>query len=716
MFKKNMPLIMVLLCCAIVSIQTNVKADDTYSSLYEAIKAETATSYTMSADETATQNYGAMNAINLTITGNGHSVSGNNTYSGIRIDLGKELTINNIGSVVTESGTTTYSGFQNFRENTGAAIENSGTMSVAGGTNTGILHCSGTLEIKAGENLDNKGIIAQQEITNNGSVSTDSTKFFAESGTITNNGTLTYNAGQNTVNDITGSENGNVILNTNGDFYLNNKISGTQWSLNSGTLYFGDNADVTSAAAFNANGGTINVQDGKIGSRDLGNVNLNGKTNLAMDFRLNDLSTDKFNAAITNNGGKFNVSALHVTGTTQKDHFKVYLGDTTTLGRDNVSSDTFNLPTIMTPIRRIAGRVQDGYVAYAPTGNGWKDFNPAVLPAPVAAQLGGYLTMLNAYDEGFRNLDMKMLMTQKERQAYKMANKYASAEIPQVFSPTYLPEKESAGWFRPYSTFERVNLRGGPKVSNILYGSFFGGDSQMYELKNGWDFQWSLYAGYTGSHQAFLGNDIYQNGGILGVTGVWYKGNFFTAVTVNAGSSVAETSTLFGSEDFPMLMAGVASKTGYNWELAKGKFIIQPYYMMSYTFVKTFNYHNAAGVHITTDPLHAINFAPGIKFIGNLKNGWQPYFNIQMVWNVLDDTKFRAANISLPEMSIKPYVQYGVGLQRRWGERFTGYVQAMIRNGGRNGVALSAGFRWAVGKNYPKNPFKGADKTKVMKQ
>jgi len=67
-------------------------------------------------------------------------------------------------------------------------------------------------------------------------------------------------------------------------------------------------------------------------------------------------------------------------------------------------------------------------------------------------------------------------------------------------------------------------------------------------------------------------------------------------------------------------------------------------------------------------------------------------------------------------MSIKPYVQYGVGLQRRWGERFTGYVQAMIRNGGRNGVALSAGFRWAVGKNYPKNPFKGADKTKVMKQ
>ena len=37
-----------------------------------------------------------------------------------------------------------------------------------------------------------------------------------------------------------------------------------------------------------------------------------------------------------------------------------------------------------------------------------------------------------------------------------------------------------------------------------------------------------------------------------------------------------------------MLMAGVAAKTGYNWELADGKFIVQPNYLMSYSFVNTF--------------------------------------------------------------------------------------------------------------------------------
>ena len=101
---------------------------------------------------------------------------------------------------------------------------------------------------------------------------------------------------------------------------------------------------------------------------------------------------------------------------------------------------------------------------------------------------------------------------------------------------------------------------------------------------------------------------------------------------------------------------------------------------------------------MNSDPLHAIQIAPGIKFIGNLKNGWQPYLGVQMVWNLLDDTRFMANNVSLPDLSVKPYVQYGIGVQKRWGERFTGFVQTMIRNGGRNGVALTAGFRWAIGK------------------
>ena len=170
-------------------------------------------------------------------------------------------------------------------------------------------------------------------------------------------------------------------------------------------------------------------------------------------------------------------------------------------------------------------------------------------------------------------------------------------------------------------------------------------------------------------------------------------------MTANIGASAGEANSMFGREDFTMLMSGVAAKTGYNWELAKGKFIIQPSMLMSYSFVNTFDYHNAAGVGINSDPLHAIQLEPGLKFIGNLKNGWQPYLGVSVVWNIMDNTQFRANDVSLPSLSVDPYVRYGVGVRKAWGERFTGFLQAYFTNGGRNGVGLMAGFRWTVGKN-----------------
>ena len=170
-------------------------------------------------------------------------------------------------------------------------------------------------------------------------------------------------------------------------------------------------------------------------------------------------------------------------------------------------------------------------------------------------------------------------------------------------------------------------------------------------------------------------------------------------MTVNAGANVGESNTMYGHESFTTLMAGIASKTGYNFEFNDGKFIIQPSYMMSYSFINTFDYTNSAGVKIESDPLHTIQLHPAVKFIGNLQNGWQPYASVGMVWNLLNDTKVTANNVSLPQMSIKPYVEYGVGIQKTYQDKFTGFVQAMIRNGGCNGIALSFGFKWAIGKD-----------------
>ena len=270
---------------------------------------------------------------------------------------------------------------------------------------------------------------------------------------------------------------------------------------------------------------------------------------------------------------------------------------------------------------------------------------------------------------------------------------------PSAFSYDNTINRDSKGlWNRTYATFERVRLTSGPTVGSIAYGNFFGGDMGKKELRNGWKRQFSAYIGYNGSTQDFDRQSIDQNGGTLGIMETWYKGNFFTALTANVSGNFADASTDIGKERMAMLMAGVASKTGYNWELARGKFIIQPSILLSYSFVHTFAHNNGLGNRVSSSPLNAIQVAPGIKFIANLKHGWQPYIGINMRWNIMDKTSFNLQDVNIPDMSIRPYVEYGIGVQKRWGERFTGYGQAMMRNGGRNGVMLSIGFRWTIGK------------------
>ena len=527
---------------------------------------------------------------------------------------------------------------------------------------------------------------------------------------------------------------GTTDAGTDGIVEFNNTVKNNTVNLYNGTLklghYEGGTIDVNgtqqtvdesvgsldSSVNFIVHGGALSLQDGAIQNTNLGNLTLNSDLDLRLDGnfaqnQLDTISANKFNA----NGNNINISNILILEPTTEKSFSI-----SPLGTgmdDSVRS-------------ALAGAIQytGGDIAYSPIYKysasydpatammnfglyggggggdtpGYESFNPAVMASPVAAQLGGYLVQLNAYDNAFRNMDMYMLMTKEQRQAMKMRNRYATTNKDIVFDPTVTMYENKAGWFRPYATFENVSLNNGPKVSNVAYGSFFGAESELYDLGHGWDGMWGVYGGYNGSHQAYDGVSIYQNGGTFGAVGMAYKGNFFTGLTANVGASAGEASSMFGHEDFAMLMSGVASKTGYNWELANGKFIIQPSLLMSYSFINTFDYRNAAGVSIDSDPLHAIQLEPGIKFIGNLKNGWQPYLGVSVVWNIMDRTHFQANNVALPNLSIDPFVKYGVGVRKSWGERFTGFFQTYITNGGRNGVGLQAGFRWTLGKSEQK--------------
>ena len=487
------------------------------------------------------------------------------------------------------------------------------------------------------------------------------------------------------------------------------KDSHAFWILNSGTLKYYDDSYLANGGrnAITFNGGNLDLRNGVASNISLYGLALKSNSNIFVDVDLANQTMDNLSAENSSyTGGKLNVAGMTLLSDATNDFTSINFTNDNNI-KSNVAY-TGDAQVAYSPIYRynVAYNEDNGNFEFkrgngGGGGNASDAFNPAVLTGPVGAQLGSYLTQLNLYEQAFANMDMLMLMPRAQRIAMKYANKYASAQGTGeggviTFSPNQIPEEQKGLWFRPFATFENVGLKNGPNVKNIGYGSLFGGDSDLLELKHGWDMQYSFYGGYNGSNQYYNGVSIYQNGGSLGASSTWYKGNFFTGLTANVGANVAEASSMYGNEDFTMLATGIASKTGYNFELADGKFIIQPSYLMSYTFVNTFDYRNASGVRISSDPLHAIQIAPGLKFIGNLKNGWQPYIGLQMVWNVMDRARFKANDVSLPNMSVDPYFQYGIGLQKRIGNRFTGFGQAMLRNGGRNGIALQFGFRWAI--------------------
>ena len=567
---------------------------------------------------------------------------------------------------------------------------------------------TGANNVVTGNNKDTVVNINNSEISNNAEgIKTAGSVNISGNSVIANNG-----------NGVELTSADSVITLTSGEITLLDKltgVAGAKLNVNHSTVNFAKkvsaldmiaeqaNINVASDNLFDGNNMTVNsasnlnMANNAVGTMHLNNLTLKDNLNMSVDVDLANKSMDRLTADSYNLGdNKVNVNQMNMLSDSKNVTTEVLFADENL--RNNVTTTVTEVA--YSPIYKYG-------VGYNPsTGNftfsrgsseNYNNVNPSVMVGPVAAQLGGYVSMLDTYNNAFNNMDMRMLLPSSVRIAQRQANRYAITE--EADGVTYKVNETNSGgtWVRPFAAYDSVGLKNGPKVDSFSYGTFIGGDTGVHQFKNGGEGVLSAHVSYLGSHQSFNGNSIYQNGGNLGLTGTYYKGNFFTGLTVNAGASVADASTRYGSEDFPMFMAGVANKTGYNFEFKDGKFIIQPSLLLSYTFVNTFDYTNAAGVSINGDPLHALQISPNVRFALNTRNGWQPYLTAGMNWNIMNDSQFTANMATLPDLSMKPYVQYGLGIQKTINDNFTAYGQVLLRHGGRNGIAANAGLRYIFG-------------------
>lgn len=506
---------------------------------------------------------------------------------------------------------------------------------------------------------------------------------------------------------------------TTGTIVLNENMEDIRGAveLHGGTLALGENGTFfNNASAFAVHGAsTLNLANGKVQTHNLGDFTLNAPLNLAIDADLANQGIDNFIAksvSVSGDDSIININRVNLINDT-------FEGNSINL-KLTENEELMDIITLDESVKTALGEIYKYDIEYENINDGiivtkrgstpggdselpapppavYDNFNPAVMVGAIAAQ-AGYMTQLNAYDNAFQNTVSNMMLPKIQRHASLFQNRYAISDGGYQYN-----EENAHTWFRPYTSIEKVSFKNGPDVDNIMYGTFIGTDGKLYQLKNGKIAQLSAYLSYNGSHQSFDGNSLYQNGGTLGVVGSLYKDNFFTVLTANAGASSVSASTMYGTDKFPMLMSGIASKTGYNLEFLGGRYVLQPNLLLSYSLINAFNYTNARGLKIESDPLHAIQVSPGARFFANTNSGWQPYLSADMKWNILDDSKFTAADVALPEVSIKPYVEYGLGVQKITGDNIFGYMQALVRNGGRTGIALSAGLDILLGKDELKN-------------
>ncbi len=282
----------------------------------------------------------------------------------------------------------------------------------------------------------------------------------------------------------------------------------------------------------------------------------------------------------------------------------------------------------------------------------------------------------------------------------KTANLKAAA-YPQ-FAPYQYSIKDGSLWYKAYGNFERLSMTKGLSVGNNAYGSLIGADFPLVNLKNGWKLVPTAYVGYNGAHQHFNGVSMYQNGAQLGFMGTAYKNDFITSLLAYGGGYANDMTVKGaygnGSDTTGNWFAGIASKSAYNFHVAKD-LIFQPTAMVTYNAFGGQNWgSNFGSMSMSTGMLNGLNLAPGFNLILN-KKSFSLYATAQMVYNLMGGVDGTAGNVDLGYVRMRhSYFEYGLGVMKQFKDRFNGYLQFTIRNGGRTGIGFQGGLQIKVGK------------------
>lgn len=256
-------------------------------------------------------------------------------------------------------------------------------------------------------------------------------------------------------------------------------------------------------------------------------------------------------------------------------------------------------------------------------------------------------------------------------------------------------------WVKAFGSQEDVDLEKYTKVKTTYYGAVVGLDCDR-QYSDNFDATYGIFASYVGGElkDEDYGNKVNQSGGYLGVRGNWYIGKLFINGIIDYGMISNSADTSSDSNDFNSSVIGLAARLGYNFEVARRSFTIQPSVGVTGKYILTDDFETEVSsgdkLKEKVDDIQNITIEPGLKLAKNLGKCWiLTGEGKYVIENVSGDVKIESEDLELvlPDMSYKNYANVGLGIEKIWGYTVL-HLKGNKTFGGRDGFVINAGIEY----------------------
>ena len=257
-------------------------------------------------------------------------------------------------------------------------------------------------------------------------------------------------------------------------------------------------------------------------------------------------------------------------------------------------------------------------------------------------------------------------------------------------------------WVKAFGSQEDVDLEKYTKVKTTYYGAVVGLDCDRQYTDN-FDATYGIFASYIGGElkdDEYSGNKVKQNGGYAGFRANWYIGKLFINGILDYGFIQNSADTTADSNDFNSSVIGLAARLGYNFEVARRSFTIQPSVGVTGKYIMTDDFETLVSggskLQEKIDDIQNITIEPGLKLAKNLGKCWiLTGEGKYVIENVSGDVKIESEDLELvlPDMSYKNYANVGLGIEKIWGYTVL-HLKGNKTFGGRDGFIVNAGIEY----------------------